>query len=223
MVSKHVSLPSAFSEGDPTEWFKRFEICSASNDWDSAMRAKKMPTLLEGEALAVCLDLGEDDQKDYNEAKKKIIARLAPMSFVWLDNFQARRLRSVESLPVFVHTLKRLLGQAMPDVDEGTRRQLIGSSNYEIENSKVMKVVHVYRLRLRVQPDFSISQERECNKPSWQPPSVQHESLFEDSPPRQSLSAQPENPPLNLIINETYIYEHHSYACLLYTSDAADE
>ena len=125
MVSKHVSLPSAFSEGDPTEWFKRFEICSASNDWDSAMRAKKMPTLLEGEALAVCLDLGEDDQKDYNEAKKKIIARLAPMSFVWLDNFQARRLRSVESLPMFVHTLKRLLGQAMPDVDEGTRRQLL--------------------------------------------------------------------------------------------------
>ena len=75
--------------------------------------------------------------------------------------------------------------------------KVIGSSNYEIENSKVMKVVHVYRLRLRVQPDFSISQERECNEPLWQPPSVQHESLFEDSPPRQSLSAQPENPPLS--------------------------
>ena len=31
------------------------------------MRAKKMPTLLEGEALVVWLDLSEDDQKDYNE------------------------------------------------------------------------------------------------------------------------------------------------------------
>ena len=125
MASKHVSLPSAFSEGDPTEWFKRFEICSAANDWDDAMQAKKMPTLLEGEALAVWLDLSEDDQKDYNEAKKKIIARLAPMSFVSLDDFHARRLRPAESLPVFVHSLKRLLGQAMPDVEEGTRKQLL--------------------------------------------------------------------------------------------------
>ena len=125
MASKHVSLPSAFSEGDPTEWFKRFEICSAANDWDDAMQAKKMPTLLEGEALAVWLDLSEDDQKNYSEAKKKIIARLAPMSFVSLDDFHARRLRPGESLPVFVHSLKSILGQAMPDVEEGTRKQLL--------------------------------------------------------------------------------------------------
>ena len=125
MASKHVSLPSAFSEGDPTEWFKRFEICSAANDWDDAMQAKKMPTLLEGEALAVCLDFSEDDQKNYSEAKKKIIARLAPMSFVSLDDFHARRLRPGESLPVFAHSLKSLLGQAMPDVEEGTWKQLL--------------------------------------------------------------------------------------------------
>ena len=125
MASKHVSLPSAFSEGDLTKWFKRFEICSAANDWDDAMQAKKMPTLLEGEALAVWLDLSEDDQKNYSEAKKKIIGRLAPMSFVSLDDFHARRLRPGESLPVFVHSLKRLLGQAMPDVEEGTRKQLL--------------------------------------------------------------------------------------------------
>ena len=124
MASKHVSLPSAFSEGDPTEWFKRFEICSTANDWDDAMQAKKMPTLLEGEALAIWLDLSEDDQKNYSEAKK-IIGHLAPMSFVSLDDFHARRLRPGESLPVFVHSLKRLLGQAMPDVEEGTRKQLL--------------------------------------------------------------------------------------------------
>ena len=75
MASKHVSLPSAFSEGDLTEWFKRFEICSAANDWDDTMQAKKMPTRLEGEELAVWLDLSEDDQKNYSEAKK-IIGRL---------------------------------------------------------------------------------------------------------------------------------------------------
>ena len=47
------------------------------------------------------------------------------MSFVSLDDFHARRLRPAESLPVFVHSLKRLLGQAMPDVEEGTRKQLL--------------------------------------------------------------------------------------------------
>ena len=67
---------------------------------------------------------------------------------------------------------------------------MIGSSNFEIENSKVTKVVHVDRLRLQVQPGLSIPQDRECNEPSWQPPSVQHEILFEDSPPKQAPPAQ---------------------------------
>ena len=48
--SKYISLPRIFSEDDPTEWFKRYEICSA-NDWNDEMKAKKFPTLLEGEAL----------------------------------------------------------------------------------------------------------------------------------------------------------------------------
>lgn len=73
------------------------------------MQVKKMPTPLEKEALAVWLDLSENDQKDYNEAKK-IIARLPPMSFVSLDDFHAGRLYPAESLSVFVHSLQRLLG-----------------------------------------------------------------------------------------------------------------
>ena len=78
-------------------------------------------------------------------------------------------------------------------------RKVTGSSNFEVENNKVTKVVHVNRLRLRVQPDLSIPQDRECNEPSWQPPSVEHEIVFEDSPLRPPPSAQheisSENPP----------------------------
>ena len=70
------------------------------------------------------MDLSEDNQ-DYNKAKKKIIARFVPISFVLLDDFNARRLRPEESLPVFVRSLKRLLGKAMPDVEDGTRKQLL--------------------------------------------------------------------------------------------------
>ena len=124
-VSKHVSLPSTFSSGAPTEWFKRFEICSAANDWDDAMQAKKMPTLLEGEALAVWLELSEETQKSYADAKQKIIDRLSPMNFISLDDFHARKLKPGEALSVFLHALQRLLGQAMPDAEVATWQQLL--------------------------------------------------------------------------------------------------
>ena len=47
------------------------------------------------------------------------------MSFVSLNDFHASRLRPAESLPVFIHALKHLLGQVMPDVEEGTRKHLL--------------------------------------------------------------------------------------------------
>ena len=50
---KHISLPAPFSNGDPVEWFRRFEICCRANDWGAEMKAKKLPTLLEEEAIAV--------------------------------------------------------------------------------------------------------------------------------------------------------------------------
>ena len=53
MASKHICLPSTFKEGDPTEWFQRYEICCAANEWTEAIQFVKLPTLLEGEALAV--------------------------------------------------------------------------------------------------------------------------------------------------------------------------
>ena len=40
-----------------------------------------MTTLLEGEALAIWLELTTDKQKDYAITKKKIIDAIKPMSF----------------------------------------------------------------------------------------------------------------------------------------------
>lgn len=124
-ASRHVSLPSPFVSGDPTEWFTRFEICCVANDWDDTVKARKMPTLLEGEALAVYLDLSEDEKKDYKVARQKLIDRLGPMKFTSLDEFHARKLHPGESLSVFLHTLKRMLTQAMPESDAATRQQLL--------------------------------------------------------------------------------------------------
>ena len=52
--SKHISLPRPVSEGEPNEWFQKYEICCDVNDWDDTMKAKKLPTLLEGRVLAIC-------------------------------------------------------------------------------------------------------------------------------------------------------------------------
>ena len=55
------SHPKSFSTGDDIEWFQRFQICSHANEWNDTKKALKLPTLLEGEALA---ELTDDDQKD---------------------------------------------------------------------------------------------------------------------------------------------------------------
>jgi hypothetical protein len=79
-TGRHTSLPKPFASGDVNEWCQRFKICSKANDRNNAMMVLKLRTLLEGEALAVWMELTEDEQKDYKVAKKQIVAKMAPVS-----------------------------------------------------------------------------------------------------------------------------------------------
>jgi len=121
----HVSLPKTFDTGNASEWFQRFEICSHTNGWDKDKMELKLPTLLEGEALAVWVELTGDEQKDYTATKKKIIDAIKPMSFVSLEDFHKQVLHLGELLSLYVHELKSLLRQAMPDVTAQTMDQLL--------------------------------------------------------------------------------------------------
>ena len=60
------------------------------------MKAKKLPTLLEGEALAVWLELSTEQQANYETAKAKIIKAMVPVRFVSLDDFRARKLQQMK-------------------------------------------------------------------------------------------------------------------------------
>ena len=122
---KHISLPAPLSDGDPVEGFRRFEICCRANDWGDEMKAKKLPTLLEGEAIAVWFELTSEEQEAYGTAKEKIIDRMAPARFVSLADFHKRTLRPGEPLSVFAHELKRLLEQALLTADAATSKQLL--------------------------------------------------------------------------------------------------
>ena len=78
-TSKHISLPRLFSEGEPKEWFQKYEICCDANDLNNETKAKKLPTLLEGEALAIWLELTTEEKGSYMTSKAKIIAWMAPV------------------------------------------------------------------------------------------------------------------------------------------------
>ena len=84
MIPRLISVPKPFSSGDAAEWFLRFDICSAANDWKDEVKAVKLPTLLEGEALAAWLDLGEDDRKEYKTVRKLLVEALMPIGFTLL-------------------------------------------------------------------------------------------------------------------------------------------
>ncbi len=125
MATRHISIPKLFAAGDANEWFKRFEICCRANDWNEATKALKLPTLLEGEALATWLDLTEVEQQSYETAKQKIVKKMTPMGFTSLEDFHRRKLWPGEALSVFLYELRKLLEQAMPSLEDPAKKQLL--------------------------------------------------------------------------------------------------
>ena len=87
MAERHISLQKPFVSGDVKDWFQRFEICSAANEWRAEDQAKKLPTLLEGEVLAVWLEVTAKQQINYKTTKKEIQNAIIPMGFVSLEEF----------------------------------------------------------------------------------------------------------------------------------------
>ena len=122
---KHISVPRLFESGNITEWLSRFEICAKANGWDAAVKAVKLPTLLEGEALAVWLDFTEEEQGDYSVTVDKLKRKLAPTGFLSLEVFHTRKLQPGEALSLFLQDLKQKLHHAMPDVTGAAREQLL--------------------------------------------------------------------------------------------------
>ena len=80
---------------------------------------------MEGEALAVWLELSEEQQADYKAAKKAICEAMMPMEFVSLDDFHRRKLRPGEAVSIFLHDLKKLLEQSMPGLEETAKEKLV--------------------------------------------------------------------------------------------------
>ena len=124
MATTHVSIPKSFASRDAREWFQKFEIFSEVNEWDAAKKVKKLPTLLEGEALAVWMELSGKEKSDYGVTKGKLIKKMVPLEFVWLEEFQKQSIFPGESVGMYLYELKRLLQQAMPELTVEATKQL---------------------------------------------------------------------------------------------------
>ena len=124
-TNRHISIPRFFSDGNAHEWFQRFEICCQGNDWSDEMKALQLPTLLEGEALAVWLELSQEEQSNIATVKEKMIQKMAPTEFISLKKFQKRKLFPGEAILLYLHKLKLLLDQAMHELAAAAKPQLL--------------------------------------------------------------------------------------------------
>lgn len=85
MAERH-SIPKPFTSGDAREWFQRYEICYTANRWENATNLRHANFRCSWkEALAVWLELSEEQQGDYSIAKGEILAAISPMEFVSLE------------------------------------------------------------------------------------------------------------------------------------------
>ena len=124
MTDKHVSLPRLFQNGDIQQWVQKFEICAAANGWNDRTKALKVPTLLEGEALAVFLKMKEEDKSNYQKVKEALENEFLPEEarFQAMKEFETRKQLPGESPHLFLFNLKRLV---MPGISEDAREQLL--------------------------------------------------------------------------------------------------
>ena len=57
------------------------------------------------------LELSQDEQKSYKDAKAKIIEQMRPVQFVSIDDFHHQNLLPGKPLSMFAHELKQLMDQ----------------------------------------------------------------------------------------------------------------
>ena len=73
-----ICLPKPLGDGNAKLWFRQFNVCPATNEWNTAKKLMQLPTLLRGRVWAIYELLGEADNESYNALKGAIISCLNP-------------------------------------------------------------------------------------------------------------------------------------------------
>lgn len=109
-MAENISLPRIFSSGDFKEWLKRFNICAKANGWDDTKKHAKIATFLDGEALAVYLEMDKSKDK-FTDVVTELENNFHPSSeeFNIISAFNDRKMLPNESPRLYLHELKKLL------------------------------------------------------------------------------------------------------------------
>ena len=124
-TNQHVSVPRTYSTGNFREWLTRFKICALSNGWDDSILHRKIASFLEGEALAVYLELSDTQKEKFSEITSALEKNFHPDSqqFDMLSAFNSRVMLPDETPRVFLHHLKNLLKGS--GVDKAAHEKLL--------------------------------------------------------------------------------------------------
>ena len=86
------------------------------------LMARKLPTLLEKEALVSWLDLPAETNKIYKDVKRLLIEKLRPSV---PSTETASCMEKQHCCTLYVHELKRLLDDAMPHLDADNQDRIL--------------------------------------------------------------------------------------------------
>ena len=124
-----VTVPPEFKgSGESAErWFKRYEICVASNEWDEKTKLTQVKPLMGGEALDLLLDMSETELENYQTIKDRMLSEFDQKELreTYVKEFHSRTLRDSEELLSFMRALKSLARKAYPDFDDDHRNSLV--------------------------------------------------------------------------------------------------
>ena len=129
MSEGKICVPETFSDGEFSQWMRRFDLCSAANKWDDEMKLVRLPTLLRGRAFSVfeMLKLSEEDRKSYAAVKRALTDVMEPNTEERRRHarrqLQQRRLAPKEDADTYVYQLERLLDRACPELSKEVRER----------------------------------------------------------------------------------------------------
>ena len=162
-VSIGLALPEPLQDRDAREWFKRFEVCAAANEWNEEKKLKRLPTLLRGRAWAVYDALGERQTDTYAHLKTALLKRLSPDTeedrLSAREELAKRRLcEEQESVDALAHDLEKLLDRASPGLPAEIRDSEL---RFHLINALPEKVAFQIKLLPKLEYGDTIPKARE--------------------------------------------------------------
>ena len=98
---------------------------------------------MEGETLALWLNMSKTEQANDGTAKDKLLEKLKLAEFVSLDEFHRRKLRPDETPTLYLHELKKALQQAIPGIDDMSRKKLLKHQFFSELPTEVSHQLHM--------------------------------------------------------------------------------